>query len=77
MISPGTADLLKPLLARYGVQLGDDVVIDQVVDLFRGPQKVMDQYVSTYGAHPITKDMKERTLFRFTRSVSPGRPSRV
>ncbi|HZR80660.1 MAG TPA: Gldg family protein [Candidatus Binatia bacterium] len=72
LLSPGTGAQLKPLLAKYGVAVGDDVVIDQVVDLFRGPQKVMEQYVSTYGAHPITKDLKERTLFRFTRSVSPG-----
>jgi gliding motility-associatede transport system auxiliary component len=72
LLSPGTGNQLKPLLAQYGVRLGDDVVIDQVVDLFRGPQKVMEQYVSTYGAHPITKDLKERTIFRFTRSVSPG-----
>jgi ABC-type uncharacterized transport system involved in gliding motility auxiliary subunit len=72
MLSPGTGDQLKPLLASYGVVLGDDVVIDQVVDLLRGPQKVMEQYVNTYGVHPITKDLKERTLFRFSRSVTPG-----
>lgn len=71
MASPGTADALLPVLATWGVELGDDVVIDQVVDLFRGPQKVMDQYVSDYGEHPITKDLSDRTLFRFTRSVSP------
>jgi ABC-type uncharacterized transport system involved in gliding motility auxiliary subunit len=72
MLSPGTGNQLKALLSSYGVVLGDDVVIDQVIDLLRGPQKVMEQYVSTYGAHPITKDLKERTLFRFTRSVTPG-----
>ena len=71
MASPGTADALEPVLATWGVDLGDDVVIDQVVDLFRGPQKVMDQYVSDYGEHPITKDLRDRTLFRFARSVSP------
>lgn len=71
MASPRTADALLPVLATWGVELGDDVVIDQVVDLFRGPQKVMDQYVSDYGEHPITKDLSDRTLFRFTRSVSP------
>ncbi|MFM8410301.1 MAG: GldG family protein [Alphaproteobacteria bacterium] len=71
MVSPGTADALKPVLATWGVDLGDDVVIDQVVDLFRGPQKVMDQYVSDYGEHPITKDLRDRSVLRFTRSVSP------
>lgn len=76
LLSPGTGNQLKPLLAKYGVKLGDDVVIDQVVDLLRGPQKVMEQYVSSYGAHPITKDMKERTVFRFTRSVTPEEPAK-
>lgn len=76
MLSPGTGEALEPVLAEYGVGLGRDVVIDQVVDLFRGAQKVMDQYVSTYGDHPITKDLKDRTIFRFTRSVTPeqGKP---
>ncbi|MEI8357074.1 MAG: GldG family protein [Deltaproteobacteria bacterium] len=71
MLSPGTAEPLKRVLAAYGVDLGDDVVIDQVIDVLRGPQKVMDQYVTDYGEHPITKALRDRTLFRFTRSVAP------
>jgi gliding motility-associatede transport system auxiliary component len=72
MLPPRTGDELKPLLARYGVKLGDNVVVDQVVRLFQGPQLGLEPIVSTYGAHPITKDLKERTIFPLSRSVDAG-----
>lgn len=76
MLSPRTGEALEPVLAEYGVRLGRDVVIDQVIDLFRGPQKLMDQHVNAYGDHPITRDLRDRSIFRFTRSVTPetGKP---
>jgi ABC-type uncharacterized transport system involved in gliding motility auxiliary subunit len=59
-------DLLKP----YGVLLGDDVVVDQVVRLFQGPALGLAPLVETYDpAHEITKALKGRTLFPMTRSV--------
>ncbi|MEW6268554.1 MAG: Gldg family protein [Thermodesulfobacteriota bacterium] len=72
MLPPREGDALAPLLAEYGVKLGSDVVVDQVVRLFQGPQLGLNPIVSTYGAHPITKDLKERTVFPLTRSVSEG-----
>jgi len=74
MLPPRDGDELAPLLAEFGVQLGSDAVVDQVVRLFQGPQLGLNPIVSTYGAHPITKDIKERTVFPLTRSVSPGEP---
>lgn len=72
MLPPREGNELEPLLAQYGVKLGNDAVVDEVVRLFQGPQLGLNPIVSTYGAHPITKDIKERTVFPLTRSVSPG-----
>jgi ABC-type uncharacterized transport system involved in gliding motility auxiliary subunit len=72
MLPPREGDALAPLLAEFGVKLGNDAVVDQVVRLFQGPQLGLNPIVSTYGAHPITKDLKERTVFPLTRSVSEG-----
>lgn len=72
MLPPRKGDELAPLLAEFGVTLGQDAVVDQVLRLFQGPQLGLNPIVNTYGAHPITKDMKERTVFPLTRSVSPA-----
>jgi len=72
MLPPREGSELAPLLAQYGVKLGNDAVVDQVVRLFQGPQLGLNPIVSSYGAHPITKDIKERTVFPLTRSVTPG-----
>jgi ABC-type uncharacterized transport system involved in gliding motility auxiliary subunit len=60
----------QPLLARLGVSLGDDVVVDQVLRLFEGPALGLTPLVNTYAAHEITRDLRQRTIFPMTRSVS-------
>lgn len=72
MLPPKSGDALAPVLAEFGVDLGQDVVVDQVVRLFQGPQLGLNPIVGSYGAHPITKELTERTLFPFTRSVTPA-----
>ena len=71
LLPPKTGGNLEPLLGEFGVRLGQDVVVDQVVRLFQGPALGLEPMVETYGAHPITRDMTERTIFPMTRSVSP------
>jgi len=72
LLPPQTGASLAPLLRSFGVELGDDVVVDQVVRLFEGPALGLNPMVDTYGAHPITQALTERTIFPLTRSVSPG-----
>ncbi len=64
----GSADL-QPLLEKWGVKLGNDVVVDQVLRLFQGPALGLAPLVNTYGVHDITRDFKQRTVFPMTRSV--------
>lgn len=68
---PGGASLTDFLL-RWGVQTGEDIVIDQVVRLFAGPSLGVQPIAETYSPlHPITRDFKERTIFPMVRSVEP------
>jgi ABC-type uncharacterized transport system involved in gliding motility auxiliary subunit len=62
------------MLGGWGVQIGDDVIVDQVVRLFAGPALGLNPVVSSYGAHPITNGFNQRTVFPMTRSVEPESP---
>ncbi|HVA77433.1 MAG TPA: Gldg family protein [Candidatus Binataceae bacterium] len=61
---------LVAMVGQWGVAVGDDIVVDQVVRLFAGPALGLDPIVQTYGVHPITKDFKERTVFSMSRSLT-------
>ncbi|HUI27565.1 MAG TPA: GldG family protein [Candidatus Kryptonia bacterium] len=70
MIPPRTGEQFVPVLEQWGVQLGHDVVVDQVVRLFQGPALGLAPLANTYGAHEITREFKQRTIFPMTRSVT-------
>jgi len=63
-------ETLKGSLKGWGVEIGDDLVVDQVIRLFAGPSLGVEPIVDTYNAaHPITREFKERTIFPMVRSV--------
>lgn len=71
MLSPRKSEELAALLAPYGVAVGNDIVVDQVVRLFQGPALGLAPLVDTYDpSHEITKELKGRSIFPMTRSVS-------
>jgi ABC-type uncharacterized transport system involved in gliding motility auxiliary subunit len=57
------------LVDAWGVKITDTVVVDEVVRLFQGPALGLQILASTYGAHPITADFHERTIFPLARVV--------
>lgn len=69
MVRPRTGEDLKPLLVEYGVTLEDTVVVDQVVRLFQGPSLGLSPLVREYGAHEITANFRQVTMFPMVRSV--------
>jgi ABC-type uncharacterized transport system involved in gliding motility auxiliary subunit len=74
--SPG-GDSLKTFLRNWGVEVGDDIVVDQVIRLFAGPTLGVEPIAENYDkAHPITREFKERTLFPLVRSVEPVNESK-
>ncbi len=74
MVAPFQSDGLRPYLARYGFDLGDDLVVETnpIGRLFGvGPEVPV---VNQYDSHPITRDMGGvMTLFPLTRSVAPAK----
>jgi ABC-type uncharacterized transport system involved in gliding motility auxiliary subunit len=69
LIPPRSGEQFVPLVSPWGVKLGDDVVVDQVVRLFQGPALGLSPLANTYTPHEITRDFKQRTIFPMTRSV--------
>jgi len=68
---------LQPILEKWGVTLGNDIVVDQMVRLFQGPALGLAPLINTYGAHEITNDFRQRTIFPMTRSLkadAAGKP---
>jgi ABC-type uncharacterized transport system involved in gliding motility auxiliary subunit len=63
---------LVKLVGQWGVDAGNDIVVDQVTRLFAAPALGVSPLVQNYGDHPITKDFKERTIFPMARSVTPA-----
>jgi ABC-type uncharacterized transport system involved in gliding motility auxiliary subunit len=75
----GVALLADPLVVSnlenraktWGVELGNDVVVEEQRTLFMGPQLGVQPIVSSYGTHPITQGFgRDRlTLFNLARSL--------
>jgi ABC-type uncharacterized transport system involved in gliding motility auxiliary subunit len=67
MIDPRARTNLYDDLARWGVRLGDDVVVDRSLALFG---QATSPFAGVYAEdHPITADMIETALFPMVRSV--------
>jgi ABC-type uncharacterized transport system involved in gliding motility auxiliary subunit len=63
---------LVDMLKQWGVTVGDNVVVDQVVRLFAGPALGLDPLVKTYNPHPITAGFDKQTVFPMVRTVDPA-----
>jgi ABC-type uncharacterized transport system involved in gliding motility auxiliary subunit len=69
LLAPRSGAEFQPLLAEWGVQIGEDVVVDQVLRLFQGPALGLEPLAETYAPHEITRDFNGRTIFPMVRSV--------
>jgi ABC-type uncharacterized transport system involved in gliding motility auxiliary subunit len=70
LADPFVVTQLEDQLARWGVELGHDVIVDEQIQIFAGPQLGVQPIVSNYGTHPITERLREAlTLFQVARSV--------
>ncbi len=68
LVDPFTAPALKPFLIKYGLKLGDDVVVDRLQHAFGG--NLLTPVVNKYGNHPITRELAgTATVFPYVRSV--------
>ncbi len=73
LLDPRVGGPLNELLARWGIKVGNDVVVDRVLRLFEGESLGLQPVVTSYDAeHPITREFQKQTVLTQARSVSPG-----
>ncbi len=72
LVDPRAKTDLVDDIAQWGIDLGDDVVVDRQRALFgRATTPFAGRYDTT---HEITREMRETTLFHVVRSVRKGDP---
>ena len=70
MIDPRTQTGITHVLSPYGIRVGNNVVLDQVVRLFQGPGLGVEPIVTDYSKESrITKGFKGTTIFPLVRTV--------
>ena len=68
MIDPYTVPGLVSFLAKFGIILGDDIIVDKKNRLF-GSEYLMPIVPFYYKDHPIIRDFTTATVFSLARSV--------
>jgi len=69
LVDPQTDSGLEPTLRSWGVELGEDMVLDtqQAVS-----GQIATPLATLYGDHEITRNLGEATVFHVVRSVTPS-----
>jgi ABC-type uncharacterized transport system involved in gliding motility auxiliary subunit len=70
MLDPRAKTDLVEDVRGWGIEVGDDIIVDRKLALFG---RATSPFAANYDtAHPITKDLRETTLFHVARSVRPS-----
>lgn len=70
LADPAVDTNLEAQVAKWGIELEPEVVVEQQLQLFAGPQLGVQPVVTTYGPHPITDKLAgQPTVFRLARPV--------
>jgi ABC-type uncharacterized transport system involved in gliding motility auxiliary subunit len=70
LVDPAVDTNLEGQLAKWGVGVDPEIVVEQQLQLFAGPSLGVQPVVQTYGAHPITDKLAgQPTVFRIARPV--------
>jgi len=79
LVNPDGAPGIGALVADWGVRVGRNVVVDQVLRFFEGPALGVDPIVEDFGDHEITREFDGRVLFHMVSSVdvAPDLPAGV
>lgn len=76
LLNPRATPELVPYLQQWGMQVGNDVIVDEQIQLLKGRTFTLTPFVTTYGAHPVTEELSRRgasalTTYGISRSVEP------
>ena len=79
LLSPRVTPELSSYLANWGVEVGNDVIVDEQLQLLRGRTFTLTPVVTSYGQHPITAELGRQggaalTSYGISRSVEPISP---
>ncbi|MGE0680989.1 MAG: GldG family protein, partial [Candidatus Binatia bacterium] len=74
LLNPRATPELAAYLADWGVQIGNDVIVDEQIQLLKGRTFTLTPFVTTYGMHKITEELSRRgsaalTTYGISRSV--------
>jgi ABC-type uncharacterized transport system involved in gliding motility auxiliary subunit len=72
MVDPRAQTDFADTLAGWGVDVGQDAIVDRLQSLFG---QAMSPMAGQYADHDITREMREVTLFPMARSVRPRPPA--
>jgi ABC-type uncharacterized transport system involved in gliding motility auxiliary subunit len=76
LLNPRATPEIAAYLKDWGVQVGNDVIVDEQLQLLKGRTFTLTPFVTTYGAHPITEELSRRgssalTTYGISRSIEP------
>lgn len=76
LLNPRATPELVAYLKEWGVQIGNDVIVDEQIQLLKGKTFTLTPFVTTYGTHPISEELSRRgtsalTAYGISRSVEP------
>jgi ABC-type uncharacterized transport system involved in gliding motility auxiliary subunit len=74
---PGEETALVNFLGQWGLDVGNDIVLDRELRLFAGPTLGLAPIVELYPPHPITASFNRRTLWPMVRSVEPQKDTKA
>ena len=74
LLDPGVEPGLDPVLAAHGIEVGNDMVVDQEEIPFFGARLGVDPIVETFPEHAITRSFRDRIVLLQARSVDWGGP---
>ncbi len=74
---PGEETALVNFLGQWGLEVGDDIVLDRELHLFSGPTLGLAPIVELYPPHPITASFNRRTLWPMVRSIEPQKETKA
>lgn len=59
---PRGSEDVRAIAREFGIEVGNDVVLDQVQQLFSGPALAVQFAVQDYGKHPITQNFGQESV---------------
>jgi ABC-type uncharacterized transport system involved in gliding motility auxiliary subunit len=76
LLQPRVTPELVTYLKEWGIRVGEDVIVDEQLQLLKGRTFTLTPFVTTYGTHPITEELRRRggaalTTYGVSRSVEP------